>query len=106
MNQETLPDDLRRFILTIPSIPYLEAMLLLRSKPMQAWDMETVGQRLYIAKEQAGNLLRQLCAAHICMCIENHSTRFIYKPESRELDSLITSLASVYTENLIEITNL
>ncbi len=42
---EPIPEDLRRLILTaIPSVPYLEAMLLLRMAPERQWDTREVAQ--------------------------------------------------------------
>lgn len=99
-------DELRRFILRIPSIPFLEALLLLRSAPSETWDADTVANRLYINTQQAVELLRSLVAAKICMEVKRNPERFIYKPESDELCKLIDDLASEYAHNLIEVTNL
>lgn len=99
-------DELRRFILRIPSIPFLEALLLLRSAPSETWDAETVANRLYINTQQAVELLKSLVAAKICMEVKRNPERFIYKPESDELCQLIDDLASEYAHNLIEVTNL
>src|SRR3569832_623955 len=41
-----IPDDVRRFILaSVPSVPYLEAMLLLRAEPELPWDKEALARR-------------------------------------------------------------
>lgn len=38
MAREPIPDDIQRFILmTVTSVPYLEAMLLLHNEPMRKW---------------------------------------------------------------------
>ena len=43
--RSAIPDDVRRFILTsVPSVPYLEAMLLLRGEPQAAWDASALGE--------------------------------------------------------------
>jgi hypothetical protein len=99
-------DELRRFILRIPSIPFLEALLLLRSAPSQTWDADTVARRLYINSQQAIELLKGLVAARVCMEVTHSPECFIYKPESDELCKLIDDLASEYAHNLIEVTNL
>lgn len=99
-------DELRRFILRIPSIPFLEALLLLRSAPSQTWDADTVARRLYINSQQAIELLKGLAAARVCMEVKHNPECFIYKPESDELCKLIDDLASEYAHNLIEVTNL
>jgi hypothetical protein len=99
-------DELRRFILSIPSIPFLEALLLLRSAPAQAWDADSVARRLYINSQQAVDLLRSLVAARLCMEVRHHPERFVYQPESDEICRLIDDLADEYARNLIEVTNL
>ena len=98
-------DDLRRFILRIPSIPFLEALLLLRSAPSETWDAEMVARRLYINSQQAIELLKGLAAAKICSEVKRNPEHFIYKPESDELRKLIDELADEYAHNLIEVTN-
>lgn len=99
-------DELRRFILRIPSIPFLEALLLLRSAPTQAWDAETLARRLYINSSQAIELLKSLAAANVCTKIKRSPESFIYKPESDEMRVLVDELANEYAHNLIEVTNL
>lgn len=106
MVKEKLTDDLRDFILSIPSIPYLEAILLLKGPPVRPWASETIGKRLYLAKDQVGIILRKLCAAHICSTVSNQPDQYIYQPESAELDDLICRLITFYAHNLIEVTNL
>jgi hypothetical protein len=106
MCKENLTDDLRQFILSIPSIPYLEAILLLKGPPIRPWSSETVGKRLYLAKDQVGIIMRRLCDAHICNVVPDHPDQYIYHPESTELDDLISRLINFYAHNLIEVTHL
>ena len=66
-----LTDEVRRFILTsIPSIPYLEAVLLLRTVPGGGWDVPLVARRLYVGEKQAGELLAALAAAGLAVADE------------------------------------
>ena len=52
MTSVAIPDDLRRFILiSIVSVPHLEALLLLRATPHQEWDGQAVSRRLYIPEQ-------------------------------------------------------
>jgi hypothetical protein len=47
MGKPSIPEDLRRFVLTsIPSVPFLEALLLMRADPDHAWRRDTLAQRL------------------------------------------------------------
>ena len=69
-----IPDDIRRFILTsIPSVPYLEAMLLLRNETQRPWDGKTLAQRLYMSEKAAAQLLAELHEAPIAQIVEPHS---------------------------------
>ena len=106
MSKEKLTDDLRNFILSIPSIPYLEAILLLKGPPVQAWECAAVGKRLYLARDQVTIILMRLCNARICSSVPNQPDYYIYQPESPELDELIGRLIDFYAHNLIEVTNL
>jgi hypothetical protein len=64
MSKPALPDDLGRFILTrIPSVPYAEAMLLMRRNPATSWDAQRLARLLYVSDVQALDLLRRLFEA-------------------------------------------
>ena len=61
MNRDSIPKDLKQFILErIESVAYLEALLLLRSKPEALWSCEAVANRLYIDRKQTAELLALL----------------------------------------------
>ena len=61
MSKIAVPDEVRRFILTsVPSVPYLEALLLLRGEPAHSWNASQVARRLYIGEAQAQELLDAL----------------------------------------------
>lgn len=106
LNSPQLTDELRRFINTIASIPHLEAMLLLRETCDQMWDETVLSQRLYMSRETAINMLRDLCAAGISTPAPDASEKFIYAPAYSELGELIEQLAQYYPRNLIEVTNM
>ncbi|MEJ5989288.1 hypothetical protein WG902_04770 [Ramlibacter sp. PS3R-8] len=99
-----LPADVRRFILTsIPSVPYLEAALLLRAEPQQAWTDSLLAQRLYVPERTAAELLAQLRQAGVVTAADGSSVRFAPLPE---LAVLLDRLAAVYTAHLMTVTNL
>jgi hypothetical protein len=106
MAREPIPEDVRRFILTgIMSVPYLEALLLLRNAPDQSWDRTTVAQRLYISAKAATELLADLSAAGFIVVTEPESS-YRYHPSSDELRQMIDQLAETYAKNLVEVTNI
>lgn len=103
----SIPEDTRRFILTsITSVPYLEAMLLLRNEPEQPWDSARVAQRLYLSETLAAQLLEELGSAGVLVMAEDATSSYCYRPASDELRRQIDRLADVYAKNLVEITAL
>jgi hypothetical protein len=101
-----IPSDVARFVLTsIPSVPYLEAMLLLRQESGVVWDAKEVGRRLYIMQTKAEMLLDELTKAGI-LVRDDDVPAYRYSPVSVELSSLIDKLAVVYAKHIIEVSNL
>lgn len=100
-----MPGEVRRFILTsVPSVPYLEAILLLRTDPGAAWDSALVARRLYLREQQVTELLKALAAAGIAQEVEPGS--FQYRPDSPDLAAMLDRLAQVYSSNLVGVTDL
>jgi hypothetical protein len=97
MTSRELPADVRRFILTsVPSVPYLEALLLLRSGPAQPWDAAQLARRLYVP-ERAGVELVQLP--------EGEAGAVRYAPDA-ELAALLDRVAQAYATDLLTVTEL
>jgi hypothetical protein len=107
MTRERIPDDVKRFILvSIPSIPYLEAMLLIRGHEERVWDGKLVAQRLYMSEKAVNELLSQLHAAGILHAAGEGAAAYCYRPASGELRHMIDRLADIYAKNLVDVTNL
>jgi Mn-dependent DtxR family transcriptional regulator len=99
-----LPADLRRFILTsIPSVPYLEAVLLVRAERGRDWSAAEVARRLYLPESQAAGLLQDLQSAGI---VTEEAGRMRYAPATDELAAALDSLAAEYSVHLVVITDL
>ena len=106
-DSDAIPADIQRFILlAIPSIPYLEALLLLRSAPALTWDAVQVSRRLYLGEKPAQGLLDQLYAAGILTAESDTGKHFRYAPQTEQLRTLIDRLAAIYSSNLIGVTHL
>lgn len=102
-----LPDDVRRFLLaSVSSIPYLEALLLLRSQPETRWSARQVAQRLYVNEKRAQDLLAELEAAGVVESTPQDGPQFRYQPASAELRRMLDGLAEVYAHHLVEVTHL
>jgi hypothetical protein len=106
MGEEPFPDDVRRFILTsIPSVPHLEALLLVREERAREWDSATLARRLYVDLSTAENLLGSMLAAGL-LAEGSAPGRYRWAPASPELARMIDRLAEVYAKRLVEVTNL
>jgi hypothetical protein len=105
MSTQPIPDDLRRFILTsIPSVPYLEAVLLLRGESMRQWTAHSVAARLYIAEAHALELLQQMQRSGVVAL--GADAQFLYSPQDAELRTLLDELAAAYVRNLVGVTGI
>lgn len=105
MDRAPIPEDIRRFVLTsIPSVPFLEALLLLRADVSQPWDIDALAKRLYVRERTAQALLEDLCTAGMATCCDTGLYR--YEPESDILRNLIDQLADLYATQLVAVTNL
>jgi hypothetical protein len=108
MDNFAIPEDLRRFVLTsIPSVPFLEALLLMRADPAQAWSRDSLARRLYVRDRVADSLLAELCRAGIAVsCPEAGPDAYCYRPREEALRDLIDRLADLYASHLVEVTHL
>ena len=93
MEKVPFPEDLRRFVLTsIPSVPFLEALLLLRAAPDRHWHADTLARRLYVGERTAQALLQDLCRAGM---VAPDETTFAYlkgrphAPEGADWDAAV-----------------
>jgi hypothetical protein len=101
--RSAIPDELRRFILTsVPSVPYLEAMLLLRGEPGMPWDAPMLARRLYVTQARGAELLTQLSEAGF---IHAGNTGWQWRPEP-EAAQRIDELAAAYSDNLLGVAEL
>jgi hypothetical protein len=105
MSKITVPEEVRRFIHTsIPSVPYLEALLLLRAEQGRSWDSHRVAGRLYIGEGQALELLQAMEQAGVVL--RQADGGFAYAPVQPELRALIVSLADTYAQDLVAVSDL
>ncbi len=99
-----IEEEVRRFVLVaVPSVPYLEALLLLRSREEPAWQVREVASRLYMPEEAALRLLRDIVAAGIAAQADG---AFRFQPATEELRGTVAKLARSYASNLVAITDI
>lgn len=100
----SISPDLKRFILTsIPSVPHLEAALLMHGQPGQGRTAAEVGARLYVPEHVAASLLQSLCDSGL---LSSDGPLYRYGPGNPTLDALMAALAKTYAEDLVGVTKL
>jgi hypothetical protein len=104
MDGDAIPADVREFILRyIESIAELEALLLLRREAHVLWHEQSLGQRLYIPEQAAGEILGRLAAIGF---LSRTDGKHQYRPRTDELRDTVDRLAAIYAIQLIPVTNL
>jgi hypothetical protein len=109
MEQHPIPEGIRRFVLTsIPSVPFLEALLLLRADGARQWSAGAVAARLYVRVKVAQGLLDELCNAGMAAPCEraDDGPVYRYQPESAQVRQSIDEVADLYAKQLVEMTHL
>lgn len=105
MTVSNIPDDLRRFILTsVPSVPYLEAALLLGRERGTAWTASRLARSLYLPEPRAADLLASLNSAGIVSASDVEGA-YTYAP-APALAGMLDRLAQLYATNLVAVTGL
>jgi hypothetical protein len=99
-----IPGEVRRYLLgNVPSVPFLEAALLLRAEPESEWDAATLARRLYVRQRDAEELLAALRTAHLALPAGETTCRYTRDPELRKT---LDAVANAYAANLFEVTEL
>lgn len=100
---EVLTPELRRFVLAaVPSVPHLEALLLLRERDA-GWPVGELGARLYVGEATARVLVADLAQAGLA-AVADGVVR--YQPARPELSALVDLLARVYARNVVAVSEL
>ncbi|HWQ36139.1 MAG TPA: hypothetical protein VNQ79_25100 [Blastocatellia bacterium] len=107
MADDLIPDDVRQFILrNIDSIAQLEALLLLRGNPPEAWSVHAVAKRLYISDDETAPLLVRLCEQGFVVAESGAPVQYRYQPATTELAQMIDRVAGIYSKQLVPVTRL
>jgi len=106
MTDKTIPDEVRRFILTsIPSVPYLESILLFQRESGTPWNAPLLARRLYLPEAQAAQLLQALEAAGVAARGPATQDAYRYLP-APELAGMLERVAHHYSADLFAVTDL
>lgn len=105
MLREPIPEDLRRFLLTsVPSVPFVEALLLLREAHGEPIETTHIARRLYMPEHAVAAVLEQLAAARIVERLLQGPSAYRFAP-APELASIVEQLATFYRSHLVEVTD-
>ena len=107
MPREPIPDELRRFILTsVPSVPFVEAMLLFMAKPDTALLVDDIARGLYVPRGSAVQVIEALREAQVIAQEPLQAEAFRFAPASPELEHMLRQLSASYARDLIGVTDL
>ncbi|MEP7069107.1 MAG: hypothetical protein ABI789_07705 [Usitatibacter sp.] len=107
MTAKPIPESVRRFVATsIPSVPFLEALLVIRAAAGEPVPVLAVAERLYISERSAGDLVRALHEAHFVRPVDAGGMGYRFDPADEGLSRLVEDIAHHYQDNLIGMTEL
>jgi DNA-binding MarR family transcriptional regulator len=105
---DDITDDLRDFIVRVlPSVPHLEALLLLRRDSQRVQTASDIAARLYIDRRAATNVLADLVAAELIACRHNRrEATYHFAPKSAIQAARVDELEALYSHSLVAVTRL
>jgi hypothetical protein len=104
MPVSNIPDGVRRFLLgAVPTVPHLEALLLLRGTMHQAWSADALAARLYVDVAVAARLLADLRQRGLAA---QRDGGMQYAPRDSALAAVVDELAGVYARHVVEVAEL
>ncbi len=101
-----IPDDVLDFISRrIDSVPHLETLLLLWENPSLAWTEEQVSRRVYVSRELARGLLKDIAKLGFIIASVDVPDAYRYEPAWDE-SQIMARLADAYRRHLVHIAGL
>jgi hypothetical protein len=103
MSAANIPGDVRRFLLaTIPTVPHLEALLLLRGHK-DGWTLPQLASRLYVDAPTASVLVNDLLMAGLA---GSSGDIYRYAPADDSVAVTVDTLAALYARYMVAIAEL
>lgn len=90
----------------IDSVPHLEALILFWNSRPVGWTAEEMASRLYVAPEQAAEIVRDLMRLRLVQQIPATPAKFSYLPGSAEQDELMQRIDEAYRRDLVRISTM
>lgn len=106
MKDPEIPADVLRFIeRRIDSVPHLEALLLLREHPNATWSESAIAARVYVSRETAGVVLRDLAQKGLIGMSREAPDLYSYNPQWDEY-GLMDKVAASYRRHLVDLSRI
>lgn len=103
MTAAAITGEVRRFLLAvIPSVPHLEALLLLRGHA-QAWAAPELARRLYVDEARVQELVDDLAQAGLVAAGEGGVR---YAPPGADVAATVDAVALAYGRHVVAVTQL
>jgi hypothetical protein len=107
MSREPIPEELRRFILTsVPSVPFVEALLVYRGARGSPVETALVARRLYMGEKAAAEVVDQLAEARFIQPADGASGPTHRFAPDAALAAMVEQLVAYYRSHLVEVTDL
>ena len=104
MPGSNIPDAVRRFLLgAIPSVPHLEAILLLHAEPLQRWTPAVLARRLYIDNDATERLLADLAGAGL---VHREADGVRIALDDPHIAEVLGQVVDVYARHVVEVAEL
>lgn len=85
-----------------PSVPHLEALLLLRERAA-GWTGDELASRLYVSPAMAARLVADLEQAGLAQDVEGNA---VFAPAQASARELVDALSAVYARNVVAVSQL
>ncbi len=106
MEQDEIPEDIRRFILNrVDSVSHLEAILLMSASAEKPWSEDEIAARLYVSGERAHAILRDLVRQRLVVASDESPQEYRYDPTWDE-GGIIPRVATAYRKHLVFVASL
>jgi hypothetical protein len=105
MKQTEIPLEVQQFVAaSIPTIPHLEALMLLRATAPAQWSADSLARRLYISRKAAAQVLGDLSKDGILGGAAGADGAFFYPAREGAPTALVDRLSALYATHLVDIT--
>jgi DNA-binding IclR family transcriptional regulator len=105
--ENSLRKEVDRFILQeMPTVPHLEALLLVWNSRPKEWTVEEMARALYVAPAMAHSILQQLARRELLAAGSGDPESYRYESASSKRNSLVEAVDAAYRRDLVRISKM